>query len=162
MTARCECGAAAECLPVWHEALAAEQADPQMAVWHNPLVCAFVLQHPSQFRPRFADGQLRFLQLFIDRGILAVNAVARRVTARNRGSRPNLAPLELEAYASLTLTGFPSRFGLAIHHLREPDGRFVTSGYAAYGDRMRQFAQATVDAWLAKDMTSDSGKPSRR
>ena len=58
MTSRCECGAAAECLPVWHEALAAEQADPQMALWHNPLVCAFVLQHRSQLRPRFADGDI--------------------------------------------------------------------------------------------------------
>jgi hypothetical protein len=50
---------------VWH-ALAADQAGPQMAVWHNPLVCAFILQHPSQFRRRSADGQFRFLQLVVD------------------------------------------------------------------------------------------------
>ena len=162
MTSRCECGAAAECLPVWHEALAAEQADPQMALWHNPLVCAFVLQHRSQLRPRFADGQFRFLQLFIDQGIQAVNAVARRTTARNRGGRPNVTPPEFEAYAPLPITGFPSLFDLAVHHLREADGHFVTSGHQAYGDRMRQFAQATVDAWLAQNRASGSGTTSRR
>lgn len=151
MTSRCECGAAADCLPVWHEALAAERSDPPLARWHNPLVCAFTLQHPSHFRPRFADGQFRFLQLFLDQGIQAVNAVAKRSAARNRGSRPNVVPPEFEAYAPLPIADFPGRFDLAVHHLREADGRLVTSGYEAYGDRMRQLAQATVDAWLAQD-----------
>lgn len=95
-----------------------------MAIWHNPLVCAFVLQHASQLRPRFADGQFRFLQLFIGQGIQAVNAVARRTTARNRGRRPNLAPAELAAYAPLLITGFPAGFDLGVHHLREADGEF--------------------------------------
>jgi hypothetical protein len=162
MASCCECGAAAACLPVWHEALAAEQADPQMAIWHNPLVCAFTLQHASQFRPRSADGQFRFLQLFVDQGIQAVNAVARRTVSRNRGSMPNLAPPEFEAYAALPVTGFPALFAIAVHHLREADGHFVTSGYAAYGDRMGQFAQATVDAWLAQNRASGSGIASRR
>jgi len=147
-------------MPVWHEALAAEQADPQMARWHNPLVCAFILQHPSQFRPRFADGQFRFLQLFIDQGIQAVNTVARRGAARNRGSRPVVLP-GFGAYTPLPSTGFPSSCDLAVHHLQEADGRFVTSGYEAYGDRMRQFAQATVDAWLAQNQPTGSGKTSR-
>ncbi len=133
-----------------------------MARWHNPLVCAFILQHPSQFRPRFADGQFRFLPLFIDQGIQAVNAVARRSTVRNRGSRPVVLPGWFGAYAPLPGTGFPSSFDRAVHHLQEADGRFVTSGYEAYGNRMRQFAQATVDAWLAQNRPSGSGKTSRQ
>lgn len=145
---------------MWHEALAAEQGDPQMAVWHNPLVCAFVLQHASHVRPRFADGQFRFLQLFTSQGIQAVNAVARRATARNRGRRPNLALAELAAYAPLPVTGFPAGFDLGVHHLREAEGGFVASGYQAYGQRMRQFAQATVDAWLARNKASDRGSAS--
>lgn len=158
MLSACECGAVEKCLPVWHEALAAEQADPDMAVWHTPLVCAFTLQHSSQFRPRLGDGQFRFLQLFIEQGIHASNAVARRHTARNRGSRPALAPPELEAYLPLSVAGFPSSFALGVHTLREPDGRFVTSGYEAYGDRMRQLAQATVRAWLAQGGAGGSGR----
>lgn len=42
----------------------------------------------------------------------------------------------------------------------EPDGRFVTSAYQAYGDRMLQLAQSTVDAWSAPD--SDSGQTRKR
>jgi Family of unknown function (DUF5946) len=157
MSSGCECGAAAECVSVWHEALAAERGDPRMAVWHNPLVCAFTLQHSSHFRRRFADGQFRFLELFTDQGIQAVNAVARRTAARNRGPNPDLAQPVLDAYPPLPVTGFPSLFGLAVHHLQEPDGRFVASGYEAYGDRMRQLARATVDAWLAPNGPIHSG-----
>lgn len=149
MTSRCECGAAAECLPVWHEALAAERADAQLAPWHNPLVCAFVLQHSSRLRRRFADGQFRFLGLFLDQGIGAVNAVARRSAGRNRGSRQAVLPPELAGYPPLPGSAIPSSFALAVHHLREPDGRFATSGYQTYGERMRQFAAATVTGWLA-------------
>lgn len=161
MLCSCECGAVEECLPVWHDALAAEQADAQLAVWHNPLVCAFTLQHSSQFRPRFGDGQFRFLQLFLDQGIDAVNAAARRSTARNRGSEPHLAPPELKAYLPLPVAGFPSSFAHGVHHLRERDGRFVSSGYEAYGDRMRQLAQATVCAWLAQNSADGSSKTKR-
>jgi hypothetical protein len=107
MTSGCECGAAAECALVWHAALAAEQGDPGMAVWHNPLVCAFTLQHPSHFRRRFADGQFRFLELFIDQGVHAVNAMARRTAARNRGRNPDLTQSALDAYPPLPFTGFP-------------------------------------------------------
>lgn len=42
--------------------------------------------------------------------------------------------------------GLPSWLGRSVHYLIEPDGRFVTSAYQAYGDRMWQLAQATVDA----------------
>jgi hypothetical protein len=52
-------------------------------------------------------------------------------------------------------------FDLGVHHLRERDGRFVTSGYEAYGDRMRQLAQATVQAWLAQNGAGGSTKTKR-
>lgn len=143
----CECGANWACAPVWHEALAAEQADPAMAIWHNPLVCAFLLQHRSQFRPRFADGQYRFLQLFVDRGIDAVNAMAKNRRARNRGSRPDFDDSELNRYEAIPLPGFPTAFAVSIHHLREPTGGFVAQGYAPYGERLRDFAHATIEGW---------------
>jgi hypothetical protein len=147
MTACCECGSDSDCFPVWHEALAEEQRDPTMAAWHNPLVCGFILQHPSLFQSRFADGQYRFLQLFVDRGIDAVNAVARDRTARNRGSAPAFDSPELESYESIPTTGFPATFAVSVHHMREPGGGFVGQGYAAYDARMRDFVRATIDGW---------------
>jgi len=88
--------------------------------------------------------------------------VARRSRARNRGSAPDLAPPGFRAYTPLPVTGFPFSFEFTVHHLREASGRFVTSGYLAYGALMRQFAQATVDAWLALDQDSGCAKTSRR
>jgi hypothetical protein len=143
----CECGAAAACVDTWHEALAAEQADPGMGRWHTPLVCCFVLQHGSWLRPRFADGQYRFLQLFLDQGVDAVNAVARRRTARNRGSRPTFDPRPLAPYAALPPVDVPAAFARSVHDLRDPDGGFVGDGHEAYGERMRRLADATLDAW---------------
>jgi hypothetical protein len=147
----CECGSGIDCFPVWHEALADEQSDPMMAAWHNPLVCGFILQHRSLFRPRFADGQFRFLQLFVDRGIDAVNAVARASTAHNRGSAPAFVPVELESYESIPTTGFPAAFAVSVHHLREPGDGFVGQGYATYDERMRNLVRATIDAWQLLD-----------
>jgi len=147
VTDTCECGADSDCFSTWHEALAEERLDPAMAVWHNALVCAFVLQHRSQIRPRFADGQYRFLQLFVDRGIDTVNAVARSRTAHNRGSAPTFDPAALEGYESIPMTGYPEAFAVSIHHLLVPGGGFVARGYAAYGERMHDFAVATIDAW---------------
>ena len=122
-----------------------------MAAWHNPLVCGFVLQHPPLLQPRFADGQFRFLQLFVDRGIDAVNAVARTRTARNRGSASTFDPVELESYEPIPTTGFPAAFAVSLRHVREPGGGFVGDGYAAYDERMRDFVRATVDAWQLLD-----------
>lgn len=148
MTGRCECGAASPCVDVWHAALAAEQADPEMYAWHNPLVCAFLLQHPSHSRERFLDVQFRWLQLFVDEGIDAVNALARRTVARNRGSDPDVVPPELGRFHPLPDVPPPTRFELSVHHLDQPGG-FMAGGATAYGRRMRQLARATVDAWLA-------------
>jgi hypothetical protein len=122
-----------------------------MAAWHNPLVCGFILQHLSLFQRRFADGQYRFLQLFVDRGIDAGNAVARARTARNRGSAPTFHPAELERYESIPTTGFPAAFAVSMHHVRERGGGFVGQGYAAYDERMRDFVGATIDAWHLLD-----------
>jgi hypothetical protein len=106
----CECGAPSECSTVWYEALAAEQLDPAMGVWHTPLVCAFYLQHHSVYRPRVADGQYRFLRLFVDRGIEAVHVAARKSVARNRGSAPRVLPEELARYEGFPGRGFPAAF----------------------------------------------------
>jgi Family of unknown function (DUF5946) len=143
----CECGARVRCLDTWHEALAAEQGDPAMARWHNPLVCCFVLQHRSHFQPRFADGQYRFLQLLLDRGVDAVNAEARRRTARNRGSHPRFDARSMAGYEALPTEWFPPSFSASVNDLRDAQGGFVGDGHAAYGERIRNLTRATVDAW---------------
>lgn len=146
MAEACECGAPSDCLPVWHAALAAEQADRVMYAWHNPLVCAFLLQHRSHRRDRYADGQFRWLQHYVHEGIDAVNALARRTAARNRRPRPS-APAELERYHPLPESPQPARFEVSVHHLERPGG-CMAQGAAAYGRRMTELARATVDAWL--------------
>lgn len=120
-----------------------------MYAWHTPLVCAFYLQHRSVHRERFADGQYRLLQLFVDRGIEAVQAVAREHVARNRGSRPEIAAPELARYDGLPVRAFPTTFDVSVHVLRDADGGFVSQGHTAYGGRMRSWAQATIDGWKA-------------
>jgi hypothetical protein len=143
----CECGASSECVGVWYEALAAEQADPMMYAWHAPLVCAFHLQHRSRYQVRFAEGQYRFLQLFVDRGVEAVHEVARASIARNRGSTPDFPSAELARYEGLPPRGFPQAFEVSVHVLRQDSGGFVAQGHKAYGDRMRSWSQATIDSW---------------
>lgn len=144
---QCECGAPLDCLTVWHEALAAEQRDQAMYSWHTPLVCAFYLQHRSMYQPHFADGQYRLLQLFVDRGIEAVHAVARQHVDRNRGSTPAISAPELARYEGLPARSFPAAFDVSVHVLRERGGDFVSRGHMAYGERMRSWAQATLDGW---------------
>jgi len=151
MSVCCECGAVSECFPIWHEALAAEQVDPTMAAWHTPLVCAFILQHRSCFQPRFADGQYRFLQLFVDRGIDAVNASARRRTARNRGSARAVDLGELQRYEPIAVDIFPEAFTVGMHHVRDPGGGFLEHGHGAYGRRLRDVAVATIEGWQRSD-----------
>lgn len=147
-TRPCECGAGSACRPVWYAALAEEQLDPIMGQWHNPLVCIYALQHDSMFNRRFADSQLQFLQLFVEEGPGAVNAVARSLRARNKGAGIELDAPELNRYAGIGDAQLPHSFALSLHHLRSADGEFLTDGHDAYGERMRQVAQATVDAWI--------------
>lgn len=143
---RCECSAENECLPVWHAALAEEQANPEMYRWHNPLVCVFVLQHRSMFRRDHGDVQFQNLQLFIDQGIDAVNRVAKQTKTRNKGSNPQLTPPELSAYDSLP-QGFPERFAVSFQALPATDGSFVSHGLEEYGRRLADLANATIAAW---------------
>lgn len=144
----CECGAASPCRPIWYAALAEEQLDPIMGQWHNPLVCIFALQHESMFNRTFASSQLQFLQLFVEEGAGAVNAVARGLRAHNKGAGIELDAPELNRYAGIGDGSLPRSFALSLHHLRCADGEFLTDGHDAYGERMRQLAQATIDAWL--------------
>lgn len=143
----CECGAPADCFPVWYEILAEEQLDPELARWHNPMICVFLLQHRSIFRPRYADGQFRFLQLFVQEGIDVVNAVARSLRARNRGPARELSHPELDRYAGLGQAQFPTRFALSLHDLPPTDGGFTEGLHHAYGHRLIELAQATISAW---------------
>lgn len=101
----CECGAAGSCIDDWHEALAEEQADPAMYIWHAPLVCAFVLQHRSRMLSQSADGQFRMLQFYDDQGIEATNQFARHQIARNKrsGTGDDMEPLA--PYAALPSAG---------------------------------------------------------
>lgn len=146
-TEPCECGAEHDCRPVWYEALAEEHLDAAMGRWHNPLVCIFALQHTSMFKREFADGQIQFLQLLVERGIDAVNAVARRRRARNKGPGPDLDMPELAAYPGISDAALPLSFALSLHHLRTDDGDFLSDGYDEYGRRMVEIAMATIDAW---------------
>jgi len=143
----CECGAAAACRPVWYAALAEEQLDPVMGQWHNTLVCVFALQHASMFDRRHADSQLQFLQLAVDEGPDAVNAVARSLRARNKGRGFRLEAPELSRYPGIGDTELPASFPVSLHHLLCADGEFLTDGHDAYGLRMRQLAAATVEAY---------------
>ena len=148
-TGPCECGAPSECRPIWYSALAEEQLDPIMGQWHNPLVCIFALQHASMYNPKFADGQFRFLQLFVEKGSGAVNAVARSLRAKNRGAGADLDAPELLEYEPIPSRELPGSFDLSLHHLLAEDGEFITDGHDAYGSRMRELAQATIAAWAS-------------
>lgn len=143
----CECGAEEACRPLWYEALAEEQIDAVLGQWHNPLVCIFALQHRSMFREKFADGQFRFLQLFVERGPGAVNAVARSLRKKNKGAGVDLEAPELLAYEGIGAADFPAGFALSMRHLRTAEGDFLADGYDAYGERMVELAVATLQAW---------------
>ena len=131
----CECGSGADCFPVWHAALAEEQSDPTMAAWHNPLVCGFVLQHPSLLQPRFADGQFRFSSFS------STEASTLSTPWLGQGQRAIAGALRLRPGGARELradptTGFPAAFAVSLRHVREPGGGFVGDGYAAYDERI--------------------------
>lgn len=144
---KCECGAPSECLPIWHAALAEEQADPQMYRWHSPLVCIFLLQHRSLINWEFVDTQFRYVQLFVNQGIDAVNHVASQVTASNHGPNPRFISPELAQFGPLLPAEFPHAFDLSLHDVQEPGGGFVTRGHDQYGDRLCDLGKTTISAW---------------
>ncbi|MEV0232391.1 DUF5946 family protein [Nonomuraea sp. NPDC050786] len=149
---QCDCGAIAGplglCVDYYHAILAEEQADPRMYRWHAPVVCAYLLQHPSQAHERYLDGQFRQLQLYVDQGLDAMLRVAAHQVARNNHrarSGYDLAPLA--AYAPLPQGGPPRRFRATFCELPYKDGSFVADGHAAYGRHIDLIAGATVESW---------------
>ncbi|MEU6743169.1 DUF5946 family protein [Streptosporangium sandarakinum] len=152
VAARCDCGAVAGplgvCADYYHAILAEEQADPRMYRWHAPVVCAYLLQHPSRAHERYLDGQFRQLQLYLDKGLDALLRVAAHQVARNRhGARPGYDMAPLAAYEPLPTGGPPRRFRATFCGLPFRDGSFVSDGHPTYGDRIEAIAGATVESW---------------
>ncbi|MBN6056539.1 hypothetical protein JYK22_31720, partial [Nonomuraea sp. RK-328] len=149
---RCECGATAGpqgvCVDYYHGILSEEQADPQMYRWHTPVVCAYLLQHPSGAHEKHLDGQFRILQLYVDKGLDAMLRVAAHQVARNnQRARSGYDMAPLEAYEPLPPGGPPERFRAAFSELPFRDGSFVPDGHPAYGRGIETIAAATVGAW---------------
>ncbi|GAA3165999.1 DUF5946 family protein [Nonomuraea roseoviolacea] len=152
MTDQCECGATAGplgvCVDYYHGILAEEQADPQMYAWHAPVVCAYLLQHPSRAREKYLDGQFRQLQLYVDQGLDALLRVAAHQVARNgHGARSGYDMEPLAPYEPLPVGGPPERFRAAFSGLPFREGSFVADGHAAYGRHIQLIAEATVEGW---------------
>ncbi len=122
-----------------------------MATWHAPLVCNFVLQHPSRNKERFADVQFRLLQFYLDRGVTAVNRLARHQVARNKSGGPGYDMRPLQPYRALPHRDSVPRFALGIPDLRDADGGFVGDGHPAYGARMRMLSEATIAGYLESE-----------
>ncbi|MDP4509400.1 DUF5946 family protein [Nonomuraea turcica] len=151
-TGQCDCGATAgplgECVDYYHAILAEEQADPQMYRWHAPVVCAYLLQHPSRAHEKYLDSQFRLLQLYVDKGIDALLRVAAHQVARNKHrarSSYDMAPLA--EYAPLPQNGSPGPFRATFCGLPFRDSSFVSDGHPAYGRRIEIIAEATVESW---------------
>ena len=148
----CDCGALARllglCVDYYHAILAEEQSDPQMYRWHLPVVCAYLLQHPSRGHAKYLDAQFRQLQLYLDRGLDALLRVAAHQVARNKhGTRFSYDLAPFAAYQSLPLGGPPAHFRASFCELPFRDGSFVSDGHLAYGHRIETIAEATVDSW---------------
>ncbi len=151
---QCDCGAIAGplgvCEDYYHAVLAEEQADPRMYAWHAPMVCAYLLQHPSRAAEKYLDGQFRQLQLFLDKGIDALHRVAAHQVARNRhGTQKGYDPSPLAAYEPLPQGAPPRPFSATFCELPCRDGSFVSDGHVGYGQQIEAIAKATVESWRA-------------
>lgn len=149
---QCECGASAGplgvCVDYYHAILAEEQADPQMYRWHAPVVCAYLLQHPSRAHEKYLDGQFRQLQFYVDKGLDALLRAAAHQVARNKhGVRSGYDMAPLAEYAPLPQGGSPGHFRATFCGLPFKDGSFVSDGHLAYGRGIEAIAEATVEAW---------------
>lgn len=160
---RCECGATirdgASCETVYHEILAAEQQDPALARWHTVVVCAYLLQHPSQGHALSLDGQFRMLQLYRDKGLDALLRVAAHQRARNRHGAPagyDMAPLE--PYAPLPIGSPPARFSHGFLDMQDLVGEVGRDGYRAYERHLDAIVDATLDAWTSRNVANDGEK----
>jgi hypothetical protein len=150
----CECGAPAgalgTCAEYYHAVLAEEQADAEMYRWHAPVVCAYILQHPSGASTRYLDNQYRILQLYLDKGLDALLSLARHQVARNNHkahSVYDVAPLE--SYAPRRPGGSPKQFSTTFSQLPCRDGSFVFDGHTAYGRRITAIVESTVEGWAS-------------
>ncbi|MEV0385034.1 DUF5946 family protein [Nonomuraea sp. NPDC050643] len=149
---QCDCGAAAgplgACVDYYHAVLSEEQADPHMYRWHAPVVCAYLLQHPSTAHEKYLDGQFRQLQLYVDKGLDALLRLASHQVARNNHrARAGYDTSPLAAYEPLPSGGPPRHFRATFRGLPVRDGSFVADGHLAYGRRIEAIAEATVVAW---------------
>lgn len=149
---QCECGAMAGplgvCVDYYHAILAEEQADPQMYRWPAPVVCAYLLQHPSRAHAKYLDGQFRQLQLYVDQGLDAMLRVAAHQVARNKHSaRSGYDMAPLAPYEPLPAGPPPQQFRASFCGLLYQDGSFITDGHLAYGRHIESIAEATVAAW---------------
>lgn len=157
----CECGSriigGASCEDVYHEILAAEQLDPMLGRWHTVVVCAYLLQHPSQAVAQFLDGQFRMLQLYRDRGLDALLRFAAHQRNRNRHNAGyDMAPLQ--PYIPLPERQPPDQFARGFMDLRDLVGDFGRDRYREYGRRLDAIVDATVGAWLAEPIAKPPGK----
>lgn len=152
IAAQCDCGAVAgplgTCVDYYHAILSEEQADPHMYMWHAPVVCAYLLQHPSRAHGQYLDGQFRQLQLYLDKGLDALLRVAAHQVARNKhGVRSSYDMAPLAAYEPLPPGGPPPHFRATFCGLPSGDGGFVSDGHLTYGHRIEAIAEATVESW---------------
>jgi hypothetical protein len=95
----------------YHTILAEEQADPERYGWHAPVVCAYLLQHPSRAHQKYLDSQFRLLQLYVDKSLDALLRVAAHQVARNKhGTRSSYDMRPLAEYTPLPSGGSPGHF----------------------------------------------------
>ncbi|MBB3732541.1 DUF5946 family protein [Nonomuraea dietziae] len=149
---QCDCGATAGplgvCADYYHAILAEEQADPEMYRWHAPVVCAYLLQHPSRGHEKYLDSQFRYLQFYVDKGLDALLRVAAHQVARNNHrARSGYDMTPVATYAPLPLGRTPRYFRATFCELPCSDGSFVSDGHLAYGRRIETIAEATLEAW---------------
>ncbi len=159
----CECGATirdgANCEAIYYEILAAEQQDLTLARWHTVVVCAYLLQHPSHGHYTYLDGQFRLLQLYRDKGLVALLRVTSHQRARNRhGVRAGYDMAPLVPYASLPRVSPPVRFMHGFADLHALIGDLGKDGYRAYEWRLDAIVDATVNAWMSRNVANDGEK----
>lgn len=151
---QCECGAMAGplglCVDYYHAILAEEQGDSQMYRWHAPVVCAYLLQHPSGAHGKYLDGQFRQLQFYVDKGLDALLRLAAHQVARNNHkARSSYDTAPLAAYEPLPTSGSPTHFRAALSGMPFTNGSFVADGHEAYGRHIETIAEATVESWMS-------------
>jgi hypothetical protein len=149
---QCDCGATAGplglCADYYHRILIEEQTDPQMYRWHAPVVCAYLLQHPAEAHDKHLDGQFRWLQFYLDKGMDAMIRVQRHQVARNNHrARSSYDQAPLAPYAPLPAGKSLGLFRATFSGLPFDDDSFVFDGHTAYGCRIDAIVAATLESW---------------